>query len=341
MPAVAIAATRFPSHATGARHEPPRPARPALLAALSACSKPAAAPDAASSAAPARPPSPGRGGRPGARRARKSRRRCTGSGTCAATTPTCTCRAARADRSTTPSTSSRPTATACRSPAAAPGDRRRHHVPDVNGRSMQVPLPEGTLTQWRDPAGLADAEADMRVDAQGADAIDGQPAKKYLVHVAGPPAEITLWIGEAGLPLQIVSAQPDGTGDGPVFAFRRSFPVDRSAEVNEPVLDLSPRPATRSSAPRATCAPAVAASGVGEGRRGSATSRATASTRSTRACLRERRQRDHAALLAGAAAQAAAAGGRTRQGRVPRNRMGRGARHRRVVAEADPRTQSR
>ena len=82
---------------------------------------------------------------------------------------------------------------------------------DINGRAMQVPLPEGTITQWRDPAKLADAQTEMQVDAQGSDAVDGQPAKKYLVRVAKPkPAEITLWIGDGGLPLQIVSHNPLG-----------------------------------------------------------------------------------------------------------------------------------
>jgi hypothetical protein len=82
---------------------------------------------------------------------------------------------------------------------------------EIGGRQMQVPLPEGTLTQWRDPAKLADAETEMTVEAQGGDAVDGQPAKKYLVRVATPkPAEITLWIGDQGLPLQIVSHNPLG-----------------------------------------------------------------------------------------------------------------------------------
>ena len=82
---------------------------------------------------------------------------------------------------------------------------------DINGRAMQVPLPEGTITQWRDPAKLADAQTEMQVDAHGSDAVDGQPAKEYLVRVAKPkPAEITLWIGDGGLPLQIVSHNPLG-----------------------------------------------------------------------------------------------------------------------------------
>ena len=185
----------------------------ALLAALSACSKPAAAPDAASSAAPAPAAEPPVAAVVPALDARAQ--------VAAAMHRFWDLRSYHADMHLQGGPRG-PTDNAI--DFVAP-DRYRMQVAgrgtqvivgdtmylDVNGRSMQVQLPEGTLTQWRDPARLADAEADMRVDAQGADAVDGQPAKKYLVHVAKPkPAEITLWIGKAGLPLQIVSHNPMG-----------------------------------------------------------------------------------------------------------------------------------
>lgn len=82
---------------------------------------------------------------------------------------------------------------------------------DVGGRHMKVPLPEGTISQWRDPAKLADAETEMEVQAQGLDTIDGQAAKRYLVRVEKPkPTAIAIWIGDAGLPLQIASDNPMG-----------------------------------------------------------------------------------------------------------------------------------
>ncbi|GAA5000708.1 hypothetical protein FNZ56_10485 [Pseudoluteimonas lycopersici] len=82
---------------------------------------------------------------------------------------------------------------------------------DINGRTMQVPMPAGTLTQWRDPAKLADAQANMTVDDQGSDSVDGQSAKKYVVHVAQPKeTTTTIWIGDAGLPLQILANNPMG-----------------------------------------------------------------------------------------------------------------------------------
>jgi hypothetical protein len=72
--------------------------------------------------------------------------------------------------------------------------------------SMQVPMPKGTVTRWRDPASLAQAEANMTVDNQGSDSVDGQSARKYVVRVAQPKeTTTTLWIGDAGLPLQILA----------------------------------------------------------------------------------------------------------------------------------------
>ena len=81
----------------------------------------------------------------------------------------------------------------------------------MRGRTMQAPMPPGTLEQWRAPGKLAEAEANMAVEDQGSDPVDGAAATKYLVRVSGPnPAETTLWIGDDGLPLQVVANNPMG-----------------------------------------------------------------------------------------------------------------------------------
>lgn len=74
----------------------------------------------------------------------------------------------------------------------------------MGGRSMKVPMPAGTLSQWRDPAKLSENEATMTVEAQGSESVDGVATRKYLVHHGQPhPSEVTLWIGNDGLPLQM------------------------------------------------------------------------------------------------------------------------------------------
>jgi hypothetical protein len=81
------------------------------------------------------------------------------------------------------------------------GDTMYMHV---QGRTMKVPMPKGTLSQWRDPAKLADAESGMTVQAQGTDTVDGVAARKYLVHHDTPtPIDVTLWIDDADLPIKL------------------------------------------------------------------------------------------------------------------------------------------
>lgn len=100
---------------------------------------------------------------------------------------------------------------------------------DMQGRTMKVPMPAGTLTQWRDPAKLAEAEADMTVDAQGSDPVAGQAAEKYVVRVTRPkPTETTIWIGDAGLPLQIMSHNAMGVA------------TIQYSRFNDPTISIEP-----------------------------------------------------------------------------------------------------
>jgi len=79
----------------------------------------------------------------------------------------------------------------------------------MQGRTMKMPMPKGTLTQWRDPAKLQQSEAGMTVQDQGRDTIEGVPARKYRVHHAQPkPMDVTMWVNGDGLPLQIQVASP-------------------------------------------------------------------------------------------------------------------------------------
>jgi outer membrane lipoprotein-sorting protein len=75
---------------------------------------------------------------------------------------------------------------------------------NMQGRSMKVPMPKGALSQWRDPAKLAQNQATMSVESLGRDSVDGVSARKYVVHNTQPkPTDVTMWIDEKGLPLQI------------------------------------------------------------------------------------------------------------------------------------------
>jgi hypothetical protein len=103
----------------------------------------------------------------------------------------------------------------------------------VDGRSMKVPLPAGTLTQWRDPAKLDENAATMTVEAQGRDNVDGMPARKYLVHNTRPqPSDVTMWIGNDDLPLQI---RVSGSAQG-----RTTTTTIRYSRFDDPSLRIDP-----------------------------------------------------------------------------------------------------
>ena len=102
----------------------------------------------------------------------------------------------------------------------------------MQGRTMKVPMPAGTLGQWRDPANMSKYEASMTVEALGSEAIDGEPARKYLVHHTQPePVDVTMWIGDAGYPLQI---HVEGKA-GKAFTS-----TTRYSRINDPTIRIDP-----------------------------------------------------------------------------------------------------
>jgi hypothetical protein len=83
----------------------------------------------------------------------------------------------------------------------------------MHGRTAKVPMPKGTLTQWRDPARMAENEATMTVTAQGTDTVGTEPSRKYLIHHTQPqPIDVLMWVGNDGRPLQLeVSSTMQGS----------------------------------------------------------------------------------------------------------------------------------
>ena len=104
----------------------------------------------------------------------------------------------------------------------------------VEGRSMKVPLPQDTLTQWRDPLKIQEHKDGMSVEALGDDSVDGQAARKYLVrHTQPKPSEFTYWIGDDGLPLQLVH-QGESQGKAYTMTLRYSRYNDPTIVIDAP-----------------------------------------------------------------------------------------------------------
>lgn len=104
----------------------------------------------------------------------------------------------------------------------------------ADGRSMKVPLPKGTLNQWRDPLKIEENKAGLSVEALGSDSVEGQAAKKYLVRNTQPERnEFTFWIGSDGLPLQLLH-QGQAQGKPYSMTLRYSRFDDPSITIDPP-----------------------------------------------------------------------------------------------------------
>ena len=82
----------------------------------------------------------------------------------------------------------------------------------IDGRTMKVPMPKGTMTQWRE-CDRAFREIDqMQIEALGMETVDGKPAKKYrMTQTARKPATTSLiWVGMNGYPLKMQTTGSTG-----------------------------------------------------------------------------------------------------------------------------------
>jgi hypothetical protein len=103
----------------------------------------------------------------------------------------------------------------------------------VDGRSMKVPLPKGTLSQWRDPLKIEENKAGLSVEALGSDSVEGQAARKYLVRNTQPEAsEFTFWIGSDGLPLQLLH---QGQAQGKPYSMTLRY-----SRFDDPTITIEP-----------------------------------------------------------------------------------------------------
>lgn len=106
-------------------------------------------------------------------------------------------------------------------------------IMDINGTRMRVPMPKGTLSQYRDPAKLSENAATMEITALGADTLDGKPARKYrMVSSQSPDVASVMWVGGAGYPLRI---EVQGRVQGQDFAT-----TIRYSRYNDPGIRVDP-----------------------------------------------------------------------------------------------------
>ncbi|GAA3924419.1 LolA family protein [Luteimonas lutimaris] len=102
----------------------------------------------------------------------------------------------------------------------------------AGGQVIRSKMPAGMTDKWRNPAQLEDAYDGTTVQALGSDVLDGKPVRKYLLRKpsAETPADITIWVGTDGLPLQVQAVVTEPGKAGTTTA--------RYSRYNDPSLDI-------------------------------------------------------------------------------------------------------
>lgn len=82
---------------------------------------------------------------------------------------------------------------------------------NMHGRVIRLPLPKGTMTQWREPQRIAENIETMKVTALGAEVVGGVPTKKYRIDYTRPHGTtMTYWVGPDGYPVQALTVGGNG-----------------------------------------------------------------------------------------------------------------------------------
>jgi outer membrane lipoprotein-sorting protein len=103
-----------------------------------------------------------------------------------------------------------------------------------DGRTMKIPMPKGTMTQWRESDRVFREIEQLQVESLGMDTVNGKPTKKYrMIRTEGKtPGTTLLWVGADGYP-----AKMETTGT----AGRRTTTVTvHYSRFNDPSIRIEP-----------------------------------------------------------------------------------------------------
>jgi outer membrane lipoprotein-sorting protein len=104
---------------------------------------------------------------------------------------------------------------------------------NINGRTMRVPMPKGTTTQWRE-TDRAFREIDkMQIEALGMEAVNGKPTKKYRMRQEGKtPTSSLIWVSPNGYPAKMQTTGSTGKGASTMTVHYSRF--------NDPTIKIDP-----------------------------------------------------------------------------------------------------
>ncbi len=74
----------------------------------------------------------------------------------------------------------------------------------MQGHTMKVPMPKGTLSNYRDPLQIHENAKSITAEALGKDTVDGKSTRKYRIHnQKEPDSDMLMWISNDNYPVQI------------------------------------------------------------------------------------------------------------------------------------------
>jgi len=105
----------------------------------------------------------------------------------------------------------------------------------IDGRTMRVPMPKGTVSQWREIDRCFREIDKMRIEALGAETLNGKPTKKYrMTQTTGnPPITTLIWVGPDSYPVKIETTGSAGRIANTTTIFYSRF-NDPAIRINAP-----------------------------------------------------------------------------------------------------------
>jgi outer membrane lipoprotein-sorting protein len=82
----------------------------------------------------------------------------------------------------------------------------------IDGRTMKIPMPKGTVSHWRE-SDRAFREVDqMQIEALGVETVNGKPTRKYrMTQTSRKPVTTSLiWVGMDGYPVKMQTTGSTG-----------------------------------------------------------------------------------------------------------------------------------
>jgi outer membrane lipoprotein-sorting protein len=81
----------------------------------------------------------------------------------------------------------------------------------IDGRTMRIPMPKGTLTQWRQPGTMMSEIDKNTYESLGTELVNGKPCRKFRMVPKNDPSTTTLvWVGADGWPAKIETTGKSG-----------------------------------------------------------------------------------------------------------------------------------